>query len=118
MDYTDEQNQAAKKQAVPFAELSAKDAKLDRVEEGAYVIVLEEGQEAFYDKESGLKVKEVSTQEMNGQKISTTIVYDDYTEVNGIKFPFTIKQSAGPQELTFKVRKVSINEGVADSDFE
>ena len=118
MDYTDEQNQAAKKQAVPFAELSAKDAKLDRVEEGAYVIVLEEGQEAFYDKESGLKVKEVSTQEMNGQKISTTIVYDDYTEVNGIKFPFTIKQSAGPQELTFKVSKVSINEGVADSDFE
>ncbi|NGX82967.1 pitrilysin family protein [Aequorivita sp. KMM 9714] len=118
MDYTDEQNQAAKKQAVPFAELSAKDAKLDRVEEGAYVIVLEEGQEAFYDKESGLKVKEVSTQEMNGQKISTTVVYDDYTEVNGIKFPFTIKQSAGPQELTFKVSKVSINEGVADSDFE
>lgn len=118
MDYTDEQNQAAKKQAVPFAELSANDAKLDRVEEGAYVIVLEEGQEAFYDKESGLKVKEVSTQEMNGQKISTTIVYDDYTEVNGIKFPFTIKQSAGPQELTFKVSKVSINEGVADSDFE
>lgn len=118
MDYTDEQNQAAKKQAGPFAELSAKDAKLDRVEEGAYVIVLEEGQEAFYDKESGLKVKEVSTQEMNGQKISTTIVYDDYTEVNGIKFPFTIKQSAGPQELTFKVSKVSINEGVADSDFE
>jgi len=118
MDYTDEQNQAAKKQAVPFAELSAKDAKLDRVEEGAYVIVLEEGQEAFYDKESGLKVKEVSTQEMNGQKILTTVVYDDYTEVNGIKFPFTIKQSAGPQELTFKVSKVSINEGVADSDFE
>ncbi|MCG2429888.1 M16 family metallopeptidase [Aequorivita xiaoshiensis] len=118
MDYTDKQNQAAKKQAVPFAELSAKDAKLDRVEEGAYVIVLEEGQEAFYDKESGLKVKEVSTQEMNGQKISTTIVYDDYTEVNGIKFPFTIKQSAGPQELTFKVSKVSINEGVVDSDFE
>lgn len=118
MDYTDEQNQAAKIQAVPFAELSAKNAKLDRVEEGAYVIVLEEGQEAFYDKESGLKVKEVSTQEMNGQKISTTIVYDDYTEVNGIKFPFTIKQSAGPQELTFKVSKVSINEGVADSDFE
>ncbi|WP_313112488.1 M16 family metallopeptidase [Aequorivita sediminis] len=118
MDYTDEQNQAAKKQAVPFAELSVKDAKLERVEEGAYVIVLEEGQEAFYDKESGLKVKEVSTQEMNGQKISTTVVYDDYTEVNGIKFPFTIKQSAGPQELTFKVSKVSINEGVADSDFE
>lgn len=122
MDYTDEQNEAAKGQAVPFAELTAKDAKLERVEDvdgkSAYVVSIEEGQEAFYDKETGLKIKEVSTQEMNGQKIATTVVYDDYQEVSGIKFPFTIKQSAGPQELTFKISKVSINEGVADSDFQ
>lgn len=122
MDYTDDQNKTAKIQAVPFSELNAKNAKLERVEDvdgkSAYVISQGEGEEASYDKESGLKIKEVSTQEMNGQKMATTILYDDYQEVKGIKFPFTIQQSAGPQELTFKISKVSINEGVADSDFE
>ena len=121
MDYTEQQNAAAKKQAVPFPELTAKDAKLVRMEDvdgkSAYVISLGEDKEAFYDKESGLKVKEITTQEMNGQKIPTTILYSDYQEVNGIKFPFTLEQSAGPQELTFKISKVSINEGVSDSDF-
>lgn len=122
MDYTDDQNKAAKNQAVPFLELTAKDVKLERVEDvdgkSAYVVSLGEDQEAFYDKETGLKIKEVSTQEMNGQKVATTVLYDDYQEVNGVKFPFVIKQAAGPQELTFKINKVTINEGVADSDFE
>ncbi|MGO3183960.1 MAG: M16 family metallopeptidase [Aequorivita sp.] len=122
MDYTDDQNKAAKSQAVPFSELNAKDAKLVRAEDvdgkGAYVVSLGEDDEAFYDKESGLKIKEVSTQEMNGQKMATTVLYDDYKDVDGIKFPFTIQQSAGPQELTFKVNEISINEGVSDSDFE
>jgi len=122
VDYTDDQNQAAKRKSVPFTELTVKDAKLERVEDldgkSAYVVSLGEGDEAYYDKESGLKVKEVSMQEMNGQKIATTILYDNYQEVDGIKFPFTIKQSAGPQELTFKVSKVTINEDVVDSDFE
>lgn len=122
MDYTVDQNKAAKNDAVPFSELGAKDAKLERVEDvdgkSVYVISLGEDQEAFYDKESGLKIKEVTTTEMNGQKIATAIFYEDYQEVNGIKFPFTVIQSAGPQELTFKVTKVTINEDVADSDFE
>lgn len=122
MDYTDDQNKSAKIQAVPFSELNAKDAKLERIEDvdgkSAYVISQVDDEEAFYDKVSGLKIKEVSMQEVNGQKVATTVFYDDYQEVKGIKFPFTIRQSAGPQELTFKVSKVSINEGVSDSDFE
>ncbi|WP_310991486.1 M16 family metallopeptidase [Aequorivita marina] len=122
MDYDDEQNKAAKLQAVPFAELDAKNAKLERLEDvdgnSAYVVALAEGQEAFYDKATGLKVKEVTTVEMNGQKVATTVRYDDYQEVDGIKFPFTIMQSAGPQVLTFKINNVSVNEGVSDSDFE
>lgn len=122
IDYTDEQNKAAKIEAVPFSELNARDGKLDRIEDvdgkSAYVVSFGDGEEVFYDKESGLKLKEVSIQEMSGQKITTTVFYDDYQEVNSIKFPFSITQSAGPQELTFKISKVTINEGVADSDFE
>ena len=122
MDYTDGQNKAAKIDAVPFPELSAKDTKLERIEDvdskSAYVISLGDGHEAFYDKESGLKIKEVTTTEMNGQKIATSIFYEDYQAVNGIQFPFTVKQAAGPQELTFRVSKITINEDVADLDFQ
>ncbi len=122
MDYDDKQNAAAKKEAVPFMELEVKDAKLERVEpvdgRDAYVVSLDDGTEAFYDKESGLKIKEVSTQEMMGQTITSTVSYDNYKDVDGIKFPFTIKQAAGPQELTFEITDISINKGVSDSDFE
>lgn len=118
----DEKNVIAKAEAAPFTELSVKNAKLDRVEavdgKDAYVILLESGKQAFYDKASGLKIKEVTTQEAMGQTMTSTISFENYKEVDGIKFPFTVKQSAGPQEITFEISKVSINEGVADSDFE
>ncbi len=122
IDYDEKQNAAAKADAVPFPELSAKNAKLERVEpvdgKDAYVISFSGSKEAFYDKESGLKVREVTTQEMMGQSVTSTISLGNYKEVDGIKFPFTLKQAAGPQEITFELSKVSINEGVTDSDFE
>lgn len=122
IDYDDEQNTAAKKEAVPFPELSAKDAKLLRMEavngKDAYVLSLAKDSEFFYDKETGLKVKETSTQEVMGQSMTTTVNYGNYQTVDGIKFPFSIQQSAGPQELTFNVDKVIINADVSDADFE
>ncbi len=122
IDYDDKQNADAKLSAAPFPELTVKDAKLERVEpvdgKDAYVVSFKGGKEAFYDKASGLKVKEVTTQEMMGQSITSTISFENYKDVDGIKFPFTIKQAAGPQEITFEVSKIVINEGVSDSDFE
>ena len=118
----DKQNASAKSEAVPFSELSVKNAKLNRVEpvdgKDAYVVSFESGKEAFYDKASGLKIREVTTQEAMGQSVTSTISFENYKEVDGIKFPFTIKQAAGPQEITFEISKVSINEGVSDADFE
>lgn len=122
IENNDKQNAAAKTEAIPFPELSVKGAKLERLEpvdgKDAYVVSFEGGKEAFYDKASGLKVKEVTTQEAMGQTVSTATYFENYTEVDGIKFPFTIKQTAGPQEIAFEISKVSINEGVSDSDFE
>lgn len=118
----DKQNADAKIEAVPFVELSAKNAKLERVEpvdgKDAYVLSFPGGKEVYYDKASGLKIKEVTTQEVMGQTVSSTLTLENYKEVGGIKFPFTIKQAAGPQEITFQVSKVTVNEGVSDSDFE
>ncbi|HLV91882.1 MAG TPA: pitrilysin family protein [Aequorivita sp.] len=122
IDYDEEQNAAAKKEAVPFKELTAKGAKLERVEavdgKDAYVVSFAKGSETFYDKESGLKLKETTSQEVMGQTMVTTVTYGDYQAVDGVKFPFVIKQSAGPQELTFNVDKVIINSEVTDADFE
>ena len=64
-----------------------------------------------------MKVKEVTVQEQAGQKMTIAISYSDYKEVNGIKFPFTISQSLGPQNMDFTVKEVKINESVTDEDF-
>ena len=122
MDYDEKQIEAAKAEAYPFAELRVSNPALEKVEpyEGgkAYAVKLNDKKTAFYDTETGLKVKEVTVQEQAGQKMTVTTNYSDYKEVNGIKFPFTITQALGPQNIDFKVKEVKINEGVSDEDFQ
>ena len=122
MDYDEKQIEAAKAEAYPFAELRVSNPTLEKVEpyEGgkAYAVKLNDKKTAFYDTETGLKVKEVTVQEQAGQKMTVTTNYSDYKEVNGIKFPFTITQALGPQNIDFKVKEVKINEGVSDEDFQ
>lgn len=122
MDNTEEQNATAQFQAAPFVELNVENPKLERVDtvggKSVYVISLRPGEEAYYEKESGLKIKEISTVEIDGKDISTPVLYSDYQEVDGIKFPFTIQQTTGKMVLVFKVEAISINEGVSDSDLE
>lgn len=122
LENNENQNMTAKMESAPFIELTAKEANLERVEpvdgQDAYVLSLGNGREAYYDKESALKVKEVSKQEMMGQSVSVITTYSNYKEVNGIKFPHTIGQIVGPQQFTFNITNIKINEGVTDADFE
>lgn len=122
VDYDEKQIEAAKAEAYPFAELRVSNPTLEKVEpyEGgkAYAVKLNDKKTAYYDTETGLKVKEVSIQEQAGQKITVTTNYSDYKEVKGIKFPFTITQALGPQNIDFKVKEVKINESVSDEDFQ
>ncbi len=121
MDYTEEQIKEAKADAHPFAELKNSNATLNGIQPHdkgkAYAIKLSEKKTAFFDTETGLKVKEITIQEQGGQKIPVAISYSNYKEINGIKFPFTISQSLGPQNIDFTVKEVKINEGVTDEDF-
>ncbi len=121
IDYTDEQIVAAKSDANPFPELTAKDAKIMGIEavdgKDAYKVAITEDTTNFYDVETGLKVKSVKTVSQGGQTMSVPTEYSNYQEVNGIKFPFTVTQSMGPQKFEFKVSDVKVNEGVADEDF-
>jgi len=117
----DKQNAAAKTDAVPFPELNMQDAKLKGIEpvdgKDAYVIVYDNGKQVYYDKESGLKLKVVTEQEMMGQSVTSTMSFEDYKVVDGIKFPFVITQTAGPQEIPFKISEIIINKDVSDEDF-
>src|SRR5690554_3033557 len=122
IDNTEDANAAALAESAPFMELDAKDAKLERMEavdgKDAYVLSFGDKKEVFYGKESGLKIKEVTKGEMMGQTFTAITSFSDYAEVDGIKFPYTINQATGPQEFTFKISKIVINEGVSDADFE
>ena len=121
IDYTEDQIKEAKADSYPFSELKNASAKLEGTQphDGgkAYAVKLSDKKTAFFDTETGLKVKEVTIQEQGGQKIPVTVMYSDYKEVNGIKFPFTISQALGPQKIDFVVKEIKINEGVTDEDF-
>ncbi len=121
INYTEAQITDAKKDAHPFAELKNTPESLEGIEPydngKAYKVKMNDKKISFFDINTGLKVKDIVTQEQGGQKISTTILYKNYKEVGGIKFPYTMTISFGPQNLDFNVSEIKINEDVNDEDF-
>ncbi|GAA4312455.1 hypothetical protein GCM10023115_31450 [Pontixanthobacter gangjinensis] len=121
MPYNEEQIATAKVDANPFPELSVNDAKVTGIEqvngEDAYVVKLDENNTAYYSVDSGMKVKSVKTVSQAGQTMSIPSLYSDYREVSGVKFPFMIAQSMGPQSFEFEVSEIQVNEGVSEEDF-
>lgn len=119
--FDDNQTAQAKKDSYPFPELHQTEVSLLKQEPyangKAYAVKISDKKTAYFDTVSGLKVKEVTVQEQAGQKMSVTIEYGDYKDVNGIKFPFTISQSLGPQKMDFIVKEVKVNESVSPEDF-
>ena len=114
----------AKQSALPFPELTmaAKTSiTLDGIESfnGADAYVIKDGKTThYYDVNTGLKIGQAVTQEANGQKMTQITNYSDYKDVKGIKVPYKVSMSFGPQEIEFKTTDVKINEGVSDADFQ
>ncbi|MER3319750.1 MAG: pitrilysin family protein [Allomuricauda sp.] len=113
-----------KEESAAFPELNylaAGDVSLEGVEPvgdtKAYKLKISDSKTAFYDVETGLKVQEINIQEVQGQQMTSTMGYGDYQEVSGIKFPFKLVQSMGPQNMEFIVKEIKVNEGVEASDF-
>ncbi len=119
--FTEEQIADVKAESTTFPELIVKDAKVMGIEaiEGkdAYAIALNDKTTAYYDMETGLKVKSVKTVSQGPQTLEVPTGYSNYQEVDGIKFPFMMTQSFGPQSIEFTVSEIQINKGVEDSDF-
>lgn len=123
-DLTPEEIEKVKEESSAFPELNylaAGNVTLEGVEQvgdsKAYKLKISDSKSAFYDMETGLKVQEVTTQEVQGQQMMSTLGYGDYQEVSGIKFPFKIIQTVGPQSFEFIVKEIKVNEGVDASDF-
>ena len=71
----------------------------------------------FFDAESGLKVKEQKEMQTQMGLIEQVVAYDNYTVVDGIKYPFKITQSFGPQSVEMTVSSVKVNKGLSDDIF-
>ena len=119
-----------KRQAMPFPELSYADwgykmslKGVDQVEGvNAAVVEIETPQgETFtdyFDLESFLKIRSVSTQESPMGTNTITTDLGNYKDVNGVMVPFkTTISGAMPMPLVMEVQSIEINTGVADSEF-
>jgi len=71
----------------------------------------------YFDAESGLKIKEQKEMQTQMGLIEQVVTYDNYTEVEGIKYPFKITQSFSPQSVEMTVSSVKVNKGLADDIF-
>jgi len=87
-------------------------------DEEVYEVKITDNISAFYSKISGLKLKEVTILEVQGNSISNEIYFEDYQEVDGILFPGVQRILVGPQEIKFKVTSTKLNVQTSDSDFE
>jgi zinc protease len=72
----------------------------------------------YYDVNSGLKLKEIKEIQTTQGLFEQETYFSDYREVKGLKFPFSIKQYFGLQELDLTVTSIEINTGLDDSIFE
>lgn len=73
----------------------------------------------FYDQETGLKLRQIQTQEAQGQSISNTMDFEDYRSVEGVMIPHKVKlvSAAIPFPLDFEVKKVEVNQNIDDAVF-
>ncbi|PHS10539.1 MAG: peptidase M16 [Kordia sp.] len=71
----------------------------------------------YYNAKSGYLVKSETTKKAQGQTISISTVYGNYTPTKGIQFPFSLTTKQGPQTFGMIIKEVKVNEGVTDADF-
>ncbi len=124
-DLTSEEIEKVKEESAAFPELNylaAGGVTLEGIEtvgdKKAYRLKVTANKTSFYDVETGLKLQEVSAEEVQGQQMTSTVEFEDYKEVSGIKFPFKLIQTVGPQNFEFVVKEIKVNEGVTPADFE
>ncbi len=72
----------------------------------------------YYDPETGYKIKESKNITTPQGTFTQEVFYSDYRTIDGVKYPFSINQSIGPQQIEFQVDSIKINTGIPDKTFE
>jgi zinc protease len=72
---------------------------------------------SYYDIDSGLRILEVKEVNTPSGTFKQEIWFSDYRDVEGIKYPYSINQKLGPQEISFSVSSVKLNQGLKDDLF-
>lgn len=72
----------------------------------------------YYDIETGYLIQQETPIETPQGSFMQKVVYSDYREVDGIKFPFKYEQNMGPQTIDLTVESIEINKGVNNELFE
>ena len=86
----------------------------------AYQIKITKNKTEYYSIESGLKIKEVEIQEIEGNQVVQETTIKDYNEVDGVLIPSEINLVAPgtpPDGFTIKFNRIKLNVKTSDSDF-
>jgi zinc protease len=73
----------------------------------------------YYDSTTYLKIKEIKPiSSPNGNSVKQETFFSDYQEVDGVKYPYAIKQFFGTSKFEFYVDSIKVNTGLSDRNFE
>ncbi len=90
-------------------------------DEKVYEIKITDNKTEYYSIESGLKVKEIETTEVEGNQIVVETTVNEYEEVDGVLLPSEINQVTPalpiPGGITIKFSKIKLDVKTSDSDF-
>ncbi|MDR2466684.1 MAG: insulinase family protein [Prevotellaceae bacterium] len=100
-----------KLKAKGIEKVNGRDARLLEVTKGDHLVV------DFFDVETGLKVKTVTSVDTPQGLVQTSVEYGDYRETGGVKFPWTMKTSISGMIIDAKVKTCAVNKGVAEESF-
>lgn len=97
-----------------LSKLSGKEGEQYKIE-----LVFPSGQKIiqYYDAVTWFKTREELTFTMPQGEMIQELVYSDYRDVSGMKFPFSIQQAMGSIKLELSVTKLTINTGLRDGVF-
>ena len=90
-------------------------------DEKVYEIKITDNKTEYYSIESGLKLKEIETTEVEGIQIVVETTVNEYKEVDGVLIPSEINQVTPalpiPGGITIKFSKIKLDIKTSDSDF-
>ena len=127
MPLTDSELEQAIINSALFSELNYDFSTIELVgtssvdDQKAYEIKITDNKTEYYSVESGLKIKEVEMQEIEGNQLAIETTIKEYEEVDGILIPKEINQVTPtlpiPGGITIKFNNIKLNVKTSDSDF-